>query len=63
MEALLLVQLNTAPGTLLTRLMLIPAPWQKDWFNTAVTTGSGLTVNVMFCDDPVQPDALIAVTL
>ena len=41
----------------------VPEPLQTVASSVVLTTGSGLTVNVMFCDNPVQPDALTPVTL
>jgi hypothetical protein len=38
-------------------------PLQTALLNVVLTTGSGLTVSVMFCEDPVQPEALTPVTL
>src|SRR5580704_8354339 len=61
-NALLLVQLITAPATLLLSGIVIGEPGQKLWLATAVTTGSGLMVIVKVVAAPVQP-FFTAVTL
>ena len=63
MEGFVFVQLSTAPDTLLVSGMLIEAPGQKLWFETAVTTGSGLIVIVNVLAGPVQPSVAVTLTV
>src|SRR5882757_4834270 len=62
MAALVLVQLSTAPATLLVKGILIDVAGQTATFATAVTTGWGLTVMVNVVAAPVHV-AFVPVTL
>ena len=63
MEGFVFVQLSTAPVTLLVSGMLIEAAGQKLWFETVVTTGSGLIVIVNVLAGPVQPSVAVTLTV